>query len=316
MPKTRSNKSEGKNFMIHRIFFYVLIVILLGGVYPSYSFELEAFYPEGPCVTKGGLYWAEMTLNRVRFFDGKIVQTVWEEENCGPTCIKKAQSGYWVLCHIGHRIVKLSNDFKKEYEVTKDNEGNPIWFPNDAFVDSKGQLFFTISGRFSLDSNKAGYVLFIDKYGKVRRLFGPIKYANGITYDEKSSTLFVSEHLARRILKLKLNNNFNVENDSVFFDFNHSLLAESNYFLSGPDGQLLLDNGDMIVANYGESRLIRISKNGEFSGMIPVKMKFVTNLAISPFDSNQIIVVGSFDNTKFPMAGCIISLEIDYKSMR
>ena len=39
----------------------------------EFPLDEEAFYPEGPTVVKGALYWAEMPLHRVRRYDDPAV---------------------------------------------------------------------------------------------------------------------------------------------------------------------------------------------------------------------------------------------------
>jgi sugar lactone lactonase YvrE len=291
--------------------FIFFICYFIFGTLNSYCLDIEAFYPEGPLSTKDGIYWAEMTLNRIRYYDGKDVITVFEENSCGPTCIKKGIKGFWILCHTGHRLIKLSENFKKEFEIRKDVDGNPILYPNDAVTDSKGHIFFTSSGPFSNNVEKSGYVLYINSLGQAKRIFGPLKYANGISYDEINQTLFISEHLARRIIKCEIDSSQKVKSHSIFFDFSKTLLANPKYSLSGPDGQLLFKNGELIVADYGESRLIWITKEGNLKQVIPVTFRFVTNLAISPFEDNSVIILGSFENDKFPMKGRLISYKLN-----
>ena len=270
-----------------------------------------AYYPESPTVNGRDIYWAEMPLDRIRRLSNGNVTTVWKEQGCGPTSVKRTAGGsYWVLCHLGHKVIRLSANFQKELEVTDDINGNRIMWPNDSTTDSKGRLFLSSSGIFSLEAPAGGYVVLVDTSGKAKRIAGPVRYANGLSFDENRKILYLSEHLARRILRLELDASYAVVRTRVFFDLNQTMLARPEFPLAGPDGQLLRKDGEIIVAEYGAGRLLRVSPKGSLIGQITVPMKFVTNLIQSPFHENELIVTGAFNNETFPMPGQVISISV------
>jgi sugar lactone lactonase YvrE len=271
--------------------------------------SVPAFYPEGPTVDGRDVLWVEMTMDRARRWKSGVAETVWQESDCGPTSIKRTAGGsYWVLCHLAHKVLRLSSSFNKELEITTDADGRPIAWPNDCVADSKGRLFVTDSGIFSLAASPQGYVVLIDWDGKARRIAGPLRYANGISLDEANRTLFVSEHLNRRILKMQLDADDNVVKTSVYFDFGLSGLSRPDYAMAGPDGQLLRDNGELLVADYGAGRIVRIGADGALISAIPVPMPFVTNMVQSPFDAREIVVTGASSDESVLQVGRVLSL--------
>ena len=95
------------------------------GAGPSVS--EPSFYPEGPTTVGNDVLWVEMTMDRVRRLSNGEVTTVWQETGCGPTSIQATVGGsYWVLCHLGHKVIRLSKTFAKELEVASDTAGNRI----------------------------------------------------------------------------------------------------------------------------------------------------------------------------------------------
>jgi sugar lactone lactonase YvrE len=271
--------------------------------------SVPAFYPEGPTVDGEHVLWVEMTMDRVRVLADGEVRTAWHEAGCGPTAIKKTTDGsYWLLCHLAHKVVRLSPTFFKEFEVTVDASGNPIAWPNDCVADSRGRLFVTDSGLFSLAAEAAGYVVLVGRDGSARRIAGPIRYANGISWDERRRTLYVSEHLNRKILKMELDADYNLVRSSIFFDFDQPGLSRPEYALAGPDGQLLRDNGELLVAEYGAGRILRIAADGALMRVIPVPMPYVTNMVQSPFDPREIIVTGASADTSVLEVGRVLSV--------
>lgn len=267
----------------------------------------QAFYPEGPAFVGGALYWAEMPTNRIRRHkDGKTV-TVWEEAGCGPTSIKPdGRGGFWILCHLAHMVLRVNGNFQLVKRLETDGVGRRLVYPNDATVDRRGQLYFTSSGVFSLRAPSEGAVYFVDLQDQPHRVAEGLRYANGIRIDEKRSRLYVSEHLARRVLVMSVAKSGEVGAPSVFFDLSALPPASVEYPLAGPDGILLDDKGRLYVAEYGASRVMLLSTEGKLLRVIPVPMQFVTNFAALP--SGQIVVVGAFQNDQPPMQGLVTTL--------
>jgi len=267
----------------------------------------QAFYPEGPTFVGGALYWAEMPTHRIRRHkDGKTV-TVWEEAGCGPTSIKPdGRGGFWILCHLAHMVLRVNGNFQLVKRLETDGVGRRLAYPNDATVDRRGQLYFTSSGVFSLRAPSEGAVYFVDLQDQPHRVAEGLRYANGIRIDEKRSRLYVSEHLARRVLVMSVAKPGEVGAPSVFFDLSALPPASVEYPLAGPDGILLDDKGRLYVAEYGASRVMLLSTEGKLLRVIPVPMQFVTNFAALP--SGQIAVVGAFQNDQPPMPGLVTTL--------
>jgi sugar lactone lactonase YvrE len=267
----------------------------------------QAYYPEGPAVVGGALYWAEMPLHRIRRHkDGKTT-TVWEEPGCGPTSIKPdGRGGFWILCHLAHRVLRVNGNFQIVKRLETDGVGRRLAFPNDATVDRRGQLYFTSSGVFSLSAPSQGAVYFVDLQDEPHRVAEGLRYANGIRIDEKRSRLYVSEHLARRVLVMSVAKPGEVGAPSVFFDLASLPPASVAYPLAGPDGLLLDDKGRLYVAEYGAARVMLLSTEGKLQRVIPVPMQFVTNFAFLP--TGQLVVVGAFQNDQPPMPGLVMTL--------
>ncbi|OAI51535.1 hypothetical protein AYO46_07945 [Betaproteobacteria bacterium SCGC AG-212-J23] len=267
----------------------------------------QAYYPEGPAFVGGALYWAEMPTHRIRRHkDGKTT-TVWEEQGCGPTSIKPdGRGGFWILCHLAHMVLRVDGNFRLVKRLENDGAGRRLVYPNDATVDRRGQLYFTSSGVFSLRAPSEGAVYFVDLQDQPHRVAEGLRYANGIRIDEKRSRLYVSEHLARRVLVMDVAKPGEVGAPSVFFDLAALPPAAKSYELAGPDGMLLDDKGRLYVAEYGAGRVMLLSTEGKLLRVIPVPMQFVTNFAALP--GGQIVVVGAFQNDQPPMPGLVTTL--------
>ena len=272
------------------------------------ALDEAADYPEGPTVSGGALYWAEMPNDRVRRHKDGHTTTVWQQPGCGPTSIKgDARGGFWILCHLGNRVLRVDGNFKALTRLEEDGSGRALSSPNDAFADRRGQLYFTSSGIFSLQAPAEGAIYFIDLQDRVQRIAGGLRYANGIHLDEKRARLFVSEHLQRRVLVADVAAAGKIGQFRVFFDLNAPPLLRPQYPLAGPDGLLIDRAGAIYIAEYGAGRVLVVSAQGNLQRAIAVPMRFVTNFAYWA-ERDQIVVTGAFRNDSMPMHGRVIAL--------
>jgi sugar lactone lactonase YvrE len=201
----------------------------------------------------------------------------------------------------------VNRNFEKLAELERDGAGNRLSWPNDATSDSAGNLYFTSAGIFDLRAPAEGTVYFIDRSDKVTRLFGGLRYANGVHLDEKRGRLFVSEHLNRRVHVMNVERPGKVGERRLFFDLNVPALRPPEYPLAGPDGLLVDAAGNLYVAEYGAGRVLLLSPTGSLQRVIPVPMQYVTNFAYWR-ERNQIVVTGALQNDVMPMPGRVISL--------
>jgi len=273
--------------------------------------DLPAFYPEGPTVSRGNLLWAEMSADRIRKYDGSETVTVWQRQGCGPTAVKfDGHGGFWVLCHLNHRVLHLDNNFTILGEITHARNGREIVWPNDATVDDNGRLYVTSAGIFDLDAAATGAVYFIDRKHQAVEVLKGLRYANGIFLDRKRQQLYVSEHLNRRIHRYSLLAPGKVGSHEVFFDFRDAPSSLFSYPLAGPDGLMVRENGAVLVAEYGAGRILEISRERRFVRQLNVPMQFVTNMTLWP-NAGTLIVTGTFHNDIPPQHGRVISLRLD-----
>jgi len=271
----------------------------------------EAFYPEGPQLVDDGLLVAEMPRHRVVLVSNGKSKPVWHMEGCGPTSVKRIPSGgYWVLCHLGGYVVKLSPTYETIQTFKETTSGRRITWPNDASLDSAGNLYLSSSGLFSLQAPAEGRVIFIDlATGVASELAGGIRYSNGVLVQEKLKRVLVSEHLNRRILSFPLLDKGKLGSPDVFFDFQKAPPIRDGYELAGPDGMAAFADGDILVAEYGNGRILLLSETGRFLTQIPLKYRFVTNMAIAR-DQHSIFVTMTRDNSSTELDGVVQKFKV------
>lgn len=71
----------------------------------------------------------------------------------------------------------------------------------------------------------------------------------------------MSEYLVRRIVKFLLNLNYSIIRVHTFFDLSQQSRPLPDYLLAGLNGQIILQDGSLVVAEYGAGMLLRLSRH-------------------------------------------------------
>jgi gluconolactonase len=260
-------------------------------------------YPEGLLWHQGRMLFAEMGADRVSVIGNGTTREFWHDTGCGPTSIAPFGAGFLVNCHLGKHVVEVSaaGATGRRFRVAN---GTPIQDPNASASDGQGGVYFSDSGIFSVRAPSTGRVYHITAMGMITEVVGQLKYANGVAFDPASRTLFVSEHLARRILALTLDARQRVTATRVFADFSqHGASRAFGYPEAGPDGIVLRDNW-LVVAEYGEARVHVFDRDGGLRNSLKVAMPFVDTVA---FDgAGNLYAGGAFQNERPPFEGAVV----------
>ncbi len=279
---------------------------------PDVVVNPNAYYPEGPQLIDEGLLVAEMPRHRIVLIaNSGERKTVWQADGCGPTSVKRIPSGgYWVLCHLAGYVAKLSPTFQTVQTFPQTTSGRRISWPNDASIDSAGNLYLSSSGLFSLQAPAEGRVVFIDvATGMASDIASGIRYSNGVLVQERQKRVLVSEHLNRRMLAFPLPDRGKLGPSTIFFDFKNAPAVPDAYEQNGPDGIAAFADGDIAVADYGNGRILLLSSSGRFLTQIPLKYRFVTNLAIAR-DQRTIFVTMTRDNSSPELDGVVQAFKV------
>jgi sugar lactone lactonase YvrE len=140
--------------------------------------------------------------------------------------------------------------------------------------------------------------------GVMTEVVNQLKYANGVAFDATTRTLYVSEHLARRVLALKVDARQRVTSPLVFADFaQHAGTRLFSYSEAGPDG-IALRPGLLVVAEYGEGRIHLFNRSGAHLRTLKVPMPFVDTVAWDGADN--LYAGGAFQNRRAPYEGQVV----------
>jgi sugar lactone lactonase YvrE len=262
-------------------------------------------YPEGLLWHGGRMYFTEMGADRVSIIADGGARQFWSDPGCGPTDIAPfGPTGFLVNCHLGKMMVEVSASGATGRRFRAAPDGTAFQDPNASTGDSEGGVYFSDSGVFSLLAPSTGRVFHISAMGVMTEVLGQVHYANGVGFDPASRTLYVSEHLSRRVLALTLDRRQRVTAKSVFVDFaQHEETSTHTYELAGPDG-IALRGGYVAVAEYGEGRVHLFDGRGRVLKTMKVSMPFVDTVAWD--EAGNLYAGGSFQNTSPPFEGAVV----------
>jgi sugar lactone lactonase YvrE len=262
-------------------------------------------YPEGLLWHGGRMYFTEMGADRVSVIENGTTKEFWRDPRCGPTSIAPfGPSGFLVNCHLGHEVVEVSAVGATGRRFRNAPNGVRIQDPNASVGDGEGGVFFSDSGVFDLRAPATGRVYHLSPTGVMTEIVGGIKYANGVNFDPKTRTLYVSEHLARRVLSFTLDRRWHIAASRVLVDFAQIPAARSyTYPLAGPDGIALWDEL-LAVAEYGAGRVHLFDRSGRHVDTLKVAMPFVDTVAWD--GGGYLYAGGAFQNTRPPFEGVVV----------
>jgi len=283
----------------------ILLAVFAVAAYAEPAVVASGAYPEGLLWHGGRMYFTEMGADRVSIIESGTTREFWRDPGCGPTAISPfGPGGFLVNCHLGKHVVEVSAAGVAGRRFRNAPGGKAVGDPNASTGDGQGGVYFSDSGIFSVRAPATGRVYHLTAMGVMTEVVSGIKYANGVAFDAETRTLYVSEHLARRILAVDLDSRQRVMATRVFADFSqHDATKTFSYPEAGPDG-LILRPDVLAVAEYGEGRVHLFDRTGKHLNTVRVSMPFVDTVA---FDAaGNLYAGGSFQNTRPPFEGAVV----------
>ncbi|MBC8049616.1 MAG: SMP-30/gluconolactonase/LRE family protein [Chitinophagales bacterium] len=251
-------------------------------------------YPEGVFLHESTLYFTEMDADRIMASSGGgAFEQVWTKRGCGPTSISALGGArFLITCHLAGGLAIWDKAANTTEMVSSSRSGRIIAQPNDSIGDGGGGAFFGDSGTFAPGADPEGRVYHYGSAG-VTEIATGIAYANGVTYEPGSRTLYVSAHLGRQILKIT-DPLSPTQQVSVFWDYREKPCSEagSDRWLFGPDGLELRPESGLFVAMYGGDAVYELDASGACAAVHSVGAALVTSTALDAA-RNVLWIVGS-----------------------
>ena len=288
-------------------FRWLLLLLLLLGLPAQAEPTVVASgaYPEGLMWHDGRIYFTEMGADRVSIIENGSTREFWRMPGCGPTQIVRfGPTGFVVDCHLGRAMVEVSAAGVTGRKFSTNRDGQPLQDPNAAVSDGQDGAYFSDAGQFDLNAPSTGRVYHLSAKGVMTEVAGGIRYANGVNFDPATRTLYVSEHLARRVLALTVDRSQRVTARKVLIDFaQQDATRKFSFPLAGPDG-IALRPGLLAVAEYGEGRVHIFDRDGRHLTTLKVSMPFVDTVIWD--GAGNLYAGGAFQNTRPPYEGAVV----------
>ena len=140
--------------------------------------------------------------------------------------------------------------------------------------------------------------------GGLRIVADTLWYPNGVYVDQVHEHLYVSEHMAGRVLRFEIRQDGSLGPASTFARVSDAVRSdryETPYEETGPDGLEIGPNGELYVAVYGDGRVLRFARDGGYRGAIELPTRYATNITFLP--DGRAATTGAFDNVAPPFPG-------------
>lgn len=178
---------------------------------------------------------------------------------------------------------------------------------NDGTIDSVGRL--VLGGMNLGESDFRNSLLIIDSSGTPHEISGDLGLSNGIGIDPESGDLINVDTLRAVIYRRRFRASTEEYDDPEVF--HHFLNSEQ------PDGLLVTDKGQILVALWGSAEVVVIDAGGDESTRYRVPPTYVTSLAISNKDERLYVGGASTPragNNEIPAPGGIWSYPTQFRA--
>lgn len=146
-----------------------------------------------------------------------------------------------------------------------------------------------------------GLIFYLSNKGEVTKLAENLIYPNGIAI--YGGELYVSEHLAKRVIKYPLKGKGKLGNKTLFTDFKNASPfrnRDPEYIYkdyTGPDGIEISKTGTIYIAEYAKGRIYVYGADGKYQKSLHTGLPFVTNMALDKSETSLVITgAKSLDN--------------------
>ena len=149
-------------------------------------------------------------------------------------------------------------------------------------------MYLTAPGHFDRTRQPMGLIFYLSKTGEVTKLADNLIYPNGIAI--YGGELYVSEHLAKRVIKFPLKAKGQLGKKKLFTNFkNDAPFRNKDPEYTGPDGIEISKNGTIYIAEYARGRIFVYEANGQYKKSLHTGLPYVTNMALDKSETNLVI---------------------------
>lgn len=238
---------------------------------PSFDFKFQKIASgirgsEGPAVdSTGKIFVVSPQLGTIVHIDNGSTN-VFARVGNDPCGLQIDEEGRIWIAQGEEGILRL----EKNHELTRvvtEFEGSPIKNCNDLALDGKGNLYFTVPIRDSLE----GRVFWLNQEGKLECFDKGLNFPNGIAVSPDRAYLVFAESRTRKLWRWDL--------DSSGKPIKKKLFAELQGATDrGGDGIDFDSEGNLLATNYGEGSIDVFKNDGSFVERIMLPFKKPSNI--------------------------------------
>lgn len=154
-----------------------------------------------------------------------------------------------------------------------------------------------------------GLIFYLSNEGLVTQIADKLTYPNGIAIYNKE--LYVSEHLAKRVIKFKLLGKGKIGSEKLFTNFKNAPPFRNNDpKYTGPDGIEISKTGTIYIAEYARGRIYIYNADGTYKNSIHTGLPYLTNMALDKSEKS-LVITGTKTLDSFLQFGEVYSLKIE-----
>jgi sugar lactone lactonase YvrE len=215
-----------------------------------------AFFPEGPVMLDGKLYYAQYSGNVATVWDGTTNVDFWKEDGCGPSAVVPMGENLGITCYDNGKLEVISRDGKTLASYDKDDAGQALQGPNDGVPDGKGGAYFTLSGPWT-PGPVVGRIVHLTADGKLSEVANDLNYANGIVIGA-DGRLYVNESYAGSVTSFAMAEDGTLSDRQSFVHL-YQLGEAADVF---PDGIKVGPNGNFFIGLNSQAAVIEVAPDG------------------------------------------------------
>ena len=264
----------------------------------------KAFFPEGPVMLEGTLYYAQYSGNVVSAWDGTTKTDIWTGEGCGPSAVVPVGENFGITCYDNGKLEVISRDGKPVASLDKDVSGQALQGPNDGTPDGKGGAYFTLSGPWT-PGPVVGRIVHLAADGSLTEVANDLNYPNGIVIGA-DGRLYVNESYAGTVTSFAVAEDGSLS-DRMSFVHLYQLGEDPGVF---PDGIKVGPNGNFFIGLNSTPVVIEVTPDGTSVAARHVfESQGTPNMTFSA-DGGTIYVMAVDNEAGAPYEGRVLSMPL------
>lgn len=216
----------------------------------------KTFFPEGPVVIDGKLYFAQYAGNVATVWDGTENVDFWTGEGCGPSAVVPVGDNFAITCYDNGRIEVITREGKPVAGHDKDASGAALVGPNDGTPDGKGGAYLTLSGPWT-PGPVVGRVVHLAADGTLSGVADDLNYPNGIVLGT-DGRLYVNESYAGTVTSFAIGADGSLSDRQSFVHL-YQKGEDPGVF---PDGIKVGPNGNFFIGLNSAPEVLEVAPDG------------------------------------------------------